>query len=477
MLDKKPNILLITLDEMRKDAIGYAGNKIIQTPNLDRLAEESFQFNKAYCTSPWCLPSRCSILTGLFPHNSGAYSNFRKCELDKGIPNLFNVLKQADYTTYMFGKCHFLPVPYEETRPEKTLHYDEFREYYKRLGIDHLYLQDDKQVSVWFYDDYAKELDSAGLLEAYRNAVWDQKNKKVFPFPGPAKWHPDSWVGGKAVEAIKSINKDGPIFSWVSFSGPHYPFDSPKEYYNRVNLDELKNEDLKISEREYNSPNRIHYKSYYGGGNIDGCNAAPNRGCKNFTKEYWLELRKNYYANIALIDDQIGRIINAAREKLGENLLIIFTADHGEMLGNHGIWGKHNCAYEDVWNVPLLIQYPKQKQGVETNVKVMLTDIFETCMKAADMKGIITDGNDLKDIIAAGGYEYVFAEGEGFIAVSDGKLKYVHIKKPGEEFYELLDLEADPNEYINVINQPMYQNGLAKLRGQAINHFIQKLLP
>ncbi|HEY0828024.1 MAG TPA: sulfatase-like hydrolase/transferase, partial [Bacilli bacterium] len=84
-----PHILLITTDELRKDALSCYGNEAVSTPNLDQLAGQSIQFDKAYTASPWCLPSRCALLTGKFPHNTGAYSNFRKCELNAGIPNLF----------------------------------------------------------------------------------------------------------------------------------------------------------------------------------------------------------------------------------------------------------------------------------------------------------------------------------------------------------------------------------------------------
>ena len=94
-------------------------------------------------------------------------------------------------------------MPYGETRPDVTQPYEAFREYYCKLGMDDLFLQDDKQVSVWYYDDYSQELDAAGYLKAYRDATWDRSAHKVFAFPGPAEWHPDSWVGRKAQEAMQ----------------------------------------------------------------------------------------------------------------------------------------------------------------------------------------------------------------------------------------------------------------------------------
>lgn len=475
-MSKKPHILLVTTDELRKDALSCYGNEAVSTPNIDRLAAEGVRFDRAYAVSPWCLPSRCAILTGLYPHRSGAYSNFRKCELSADIPNLFSVLGKHGYRTAMFGKCHFAPVPYGDTRADRTLPYDAFKAYYESLGIDHLELQDDKQVSVWFYDDYAKELDRAGYLEAYRRATWDveEERRKVFRFPGPAEWHPDSWVGRKAEAYIDRYEEDAPLFAWVSFSGPHYPFDPPAEYLDRVDMS--KDAPRRLKPGEFDDPARIHYRSWHGPGNIDGCHTAPDGASKNYTDTYWQRLRRNYYANLAQIDDYVGRVIEAARSRLGDDLLVIFTADHGEMLGHHGVWGKHDCAYEDVINVPLLVQFPDRPAPQTTDARVMLTGMLATCLAAAGLPAERTDGRDFRACMEDGGYAYTFAEGEGFASVSDGTYKYVYTNKEGQEYAELFDRSADPDEFDNALDRPELAAELARLRGQLIRHLMPKVL-
>lgn len=474
-MSERPHVVLITTDELRKDALSCYGNRAIETPNLDKLAQNSIQFCKAYSASPWCLPSRCAIITGKFPHNNGAYSNFRPNELSTGIPNLFRIMKDGGYETSVFGKCHFAPVPYKETRRDCTLPYDEFKDYYMSLGVDHLELQDDKQVSVWFYDDYAKELDQAGYLDAYREATWNIKgNGKVFEFPGPESWHPDSWVGRKAESYILNYKGEKPLFSWISFSGPHYPFDPPKEYLERVDMD--KDVSRVMRDGEFSDESRIHYRSYHGPGGIDGTGSAPEKAMKNHSEDYWIRLRKYYYANVAQIDDYIGKILDAVKLTFGDNVLIIFTADHGEMLGNHSLWGKNNCGYEDVLNVPLIVKYPNENQPLRTDVKVMLTDILATCIKAAEISSTETDGRDFKESIEHGGYSYVFSEGEGFVSVSDGTYKYIHVNKEGREHYELIDLGKDPCEFDNVINRPEYAVKVSELRQQILNLFLKKVL-
>jgi arylsulfatase A-like enzyme len=474
--DNRPSIILITADQLRKDALGCYGNQIIQTPNLDQLAASSIQFDRAYTASPWCLPSRCALATGLYPHNNGAYSNFRDCQLDPQIPNLYNTLHAAGYLAAHIGKCHYAPVPYSETRADRTLPYETFRDYYVSLGMDHLALQDDKQVSVWFRDDYAEELDQAGHLEAYRAAVWNRDYRKVFDFPGPTEWHPDSWVGRKATEYVRDYAEERPLFLWASFSGPHFPFDAPADYHSRVDMERL-GEGV-FEEGEFDHGDKIHAASYHGGGRIEGCGSAPERACKNYTDDYWRDLRRNYFANVALIDDQVGELLAAIHQRFGDNVLVIFTADHGEMLGNHRLWGKHNCGYEDVLNVPLLVRYPGQTEQQRTDAKVMLTDIMATCLKTAQVTDPPrTDGVDFAELVTQGGHPYVFAEGDGFLTVSDGRHKLVRVVQEIGVFHEFHDLAADPLEFHNFAGDPAYAVQQTQLQTVALDFLIRGLLP
>lgn len=473
---ERPAIILITCDELKKDTLSCYGNRAIQTGNIDRLCAGGTDYENCYTASPWCLPARCSILTGLYPHNSGAYSNFRKCPLDTGLPNLFTELKRQGYRTALYGKCHFAPVPYDETRPDRTLPYDTFKAYYESLGIDRLVLEDDKQVSVWFYDDYSKEMEQKKALKPYRDAVWDEEKKKVFHFPGEREDHPDEWVGQKAAEYIRSWkDEEAPQFLWVSFSGPHYPFDAPEEYWKQV--DKSKLTPMVRKEGELSGRDRIQHKSYYGGGNIDGCGMAPGHACKNYTEQYWEDLRVSYNANVKLIDDQVGAIVRAAEELYGDRALILFTADHGEMLGDHGVWGKHNCGYEEVWHIPLIVRYPGQKKKEIRRELVNSTDLFPTCLEAAGGSFTSGDGCSLTDTETLGQREYTFAEGEGYLAVTDGVCKYIHVQKEGEFFREFLDLRADPHEFENRIDREESQRDLARLEGKLLEHIIPKVLP
>lgn len=470
-----PHIVLITADQLRKDALGCYGGEAVQTPNLDRLAASGDRYDRAYAVSPWCMPSRSSIVTGQFPHTHRAYSNFRDSHLTRDTPNLYSRLRDAGYTTSHVGKCHYAPVPYGETRPDRTLPYDDFRAAYESLGIDRLVLQDDKQVSVWFSDDYSQELAAAGHLEAYRAAVWNRDYRKVFPFPGPAEWHPDAWVGRKAAELIDASDPGEPQFLWVSFSGPHFPFDAPDSYLGRVDADRVGTGSW--IEGEFDDPGRIHHASYHGPKGIEGAGSTGGQGTSAYDDAYWRELRTRYYANVALIDDEVGRVLDAIERRFGDDVLVIFTADHGEMLGNHRLWGKNNCGYEDVLNVPLLIRHPRQRPGATIDARVMLIDLLPTCLAAAGEVAPGAEGRPLAPGVGHDGYRYTLAEGEGFLTVSDGRTKYIVATRDGVRYREAFDLADDPGETRNVIGDPDMASRIIALHRAVEDVLVDALLP
>ncbi|HEY6738360.1 MAG TPA: sulfatase-like hydrolase/transferase [Actinopolymorphaceae bacterium] len=465
----KPAVLLITADQLRRDALGCHGQRAVATPNLDALAASGTVFDRAYTASPWCLPSRSALVTGRYPRNHQAYSNFRDRPLSPDHPNLYTTLAGAGYTVGHIGKCHYAPVPYGETRADRTLPYERFRDYYVSLGIEHLALQDDKQVSVWFRDDYAEELDAAGHLEAYRAAVWDREARKVFTFPGPAEWHPDSWVGRKTREWIDTHDDSRPFFAWASFSGPHFPFDPPAEYLDRVDTSLMG--EAHVRPEEWENPNRLHYRSFHGPaqGRMEG------GGFHDRDKEYWRRLRHHYLANVALLDDQIGEVIAAAEARFGDDLIVVFSCDHGEMLGNHGFWGKNACVYEDVLHVPLILRRPgRAGAGTRTDRLTSLVDVFPTLLAAAgtELPGPV-DGRPLD----ATGHEYVFAEGEGFLTVTDGRYKLLVAQRDDTTYTELFDLETDPAEFVDVAGRPEYAAVQRDLQAAALEALLATTLP
>lgn len=461
----KPNILFITTDEQHLRTLSCYGAQTGTTPNLDALAAQSDVYTNAYTVSPVCLPARCAFMTGMYPHHSGSISNRLGASLSREYPNLFTELKAQGYTTALHGKCHFIPVPYPATRADMTLEYEHFITYYRSLGMDRLSLQDDKNNSLWYYDDYAKDLARKNMLKRCRYEAHESPDYHgYYDFPFDSTMHPDAWVGQRAVEDINSRSADERNFIWVSFSGPHYPVDTPREYTDRVDIEKMPPRIFR--EDEWNDESKYHYRGYHGPGTTEGSDQAPDRAQKNFTEEYWTQWRRRYLGNIALIDEWVGRILAAARAKFGQDLMVIFTTDHGEMMGNHSLWGKNGSLFEDVLRIPLLVQSPGQESGRSIAQTVSSLELFPTILTAAGAPvPAHCDGTTLERMVASGGRKYIISECDNKFAILRDNIK-LELNSPslgGHVYRELYDLTEDPHEFENRYADPRYAEVVREL--------------
>ncbi|MBQ8512980.1 MAG: sulfatase-like hydrolase/transferase [Clostridia bacterium] len=460
-----PHILFITTDEQHLKTLTCYGARTGTTPYLDALAENADVYDTAYTVSPVCLPARCSFMTGMYPHHSGSISNIFGASLSMQFPNLFTELKKQGYRTALHGKCHFIPVPYPATRGDMTLEYEHFIHYYRALGMDKLSLQDDKNNSLWYYDDYAKDLAKRGMLRKIRYEAHENRdNHGYYDFPFENAMHPDAWVGQRALEDIESRDAGEPNFIWVSFSGPHYPIDTPKEYTDRIDV-------TKMGERifrdgEWDDESKYHVRGYHGPGTTEGSGHVKDGAQKHYTEEYWTEWRQRYLGNIALIDEWIGKILTSARAKFGDDLLVIFTTDHGEMMGSHSLWGKNGSLFEDVLRIPLIVQRPGQRDGRRISECVSSLELFPTVLAYAGAPvPDQADGVTLDEQVKRGGRQYIISECDNRAAVLKDGIK-LELNRPnlrGKMYYELYDLNEDPHEFENRYADPRYADAVREL--------------
>jgi len=467
MADSRPTILLFTADELNREALSGYGATSHRTPALDRLAAHGVRFDAAYTSSPVCLPARCSLATGLFPHQNLNLSNEtgRSLELDR--PNVFTLLNAAGYRTSQHGKCHFIPVPYAYNKREYTREYEHFIHYYRSLGMHHLDLMDDPQVSAWYYDDYAKDLERHGVLAEFRRCVWECHRRTdefpivgTFRFPGPDHLHPDGWVAERALDYIRRYDRDEPAFVWTSFGGPHYPACAPESYHARIDMD--RDRPRRVREGEWNDVTKANAKSG-AGGHADGDFYAPDGWQGNYDDAYWRGWRRAYYASCVQIDEGVGRIVAAAEQRWGDNLLVVFTADHGDMMGDHGFWGK--CLHDQGTRIPLIVRFPGGAHaGLRSDAIVQTVDLLPTFLAAAGAAPFSCAGRPLTDWMANGGRPWALCEYPELVMIADARLKYIHRRRNGAAFNELYDRQTDPDEFENVWRRAADHPGYAALR-------------
>lgn len=360
----RPNILLITSDQHRFDHLGCLGTPGIVTPNLDRMAREGVHFNRAYTPCPICTPTRVSLLTGQYPSRHGAYSigvTLRPFP----TTTLPAVLGNAGYHTALFGKHHFVrrddelehisgmknpPAEFWKTWNGPYVGFDEFhantghtinnvpaahyRIFLEARGADY---------KKWFHvqdDDYSR----------FETGKWDI----------PAELHDSSWVAQVTNDYLqRRAESDQPWFCWASFQDPHEPMVCPDPWYSQVDPETLRlYEDYR--DGEFADRHEIYHRMRHSDfGPFDDGNGFPS--CFGDFERKGIE-RESLRATVGMVnfmDDRIGAIFRTLEEtgQLG-NTLVIYTTDHGEMHGHHGLWGKGCAAYEDVQRVPLLAWAP-----------------------------------------------------------------------------------------------------------------------
>lgn len=446
---QKPNILFLMTDQHRGDCLGCAGNKVVKTPNFDRIAREGIHFTHAYSSTPSCTPARAGLLTGLSPWHHGMIGYGQIAE--RYPFEMPRALHDAGYYTFAIGKLHYAPqrnyhgfdgaLLDESGRAQSPGFISDYRKWFKKQAPD-------------------KDPDATGIgWNAYPSAVYAL----------PEELHPTHWMGEMAVDFIKNYKRKEPFFLKVSFARPHSPYDPPKRF-----MDMYKSSDMP-------KPNVGKWAAKYAKGDKE--NLASWHG--DFGVEQAQKSRQGYYGNVSFIDEQVGLILKALEEKgVLENTLIVFTADHGDMLGDHNLWRK-TYAYEGSAHIPMLVRWPKSMgrdgaRGTASDLPVELRDVLPTFLDAAGTQAPNKlDGRSLLDVArgkSAGWREYIDLEHDQcyspenhWNALTDGHWKYVFHAPDGSQ--QLFDLSTDPGELNDLAADPKYADELKKWRKRMVKQF------
>jgi choline-sulfatase len=357
-----PNILFLMADQFRADALGCIDPRT-RTPHLDALAARGWLFTNAYANSAECIPSRISLATGLYPHQTGVMVN-EPCALHPRFPNWIQAIERAGYATSLFGKTHLHP------------HSGDLREQAHLMQQYGLQVVDEiggPRASAHLMSNMTALWEQHGFLERYRADFADRFATDPFvarPSVLPLDLYYDCYVGQAARNYFATAPLNRPWFCWISFGGPHEPWDAPEPYASMYDRDAVAPGLPKPP--DFSARRGLLQRAY---GNRGG---APQ-----LSDDQVAAMRANYAGNVSLIDDQIGKIIETIRDR-GEldNTVIIFTSDHGEMNGDHGLVYKGNFL-EPAIKVPLIVTLPGQCHPARSSAFVELMDVGATLVDYA----------------------------------------------------------------------------------------------
>ena len=445
MNQRPPNILWICSDQQRYDTVGALGNSQIRTPHVDALIRYGVSFTRAYAQSPVCTPSRASFLTGRYPRTTRCRQNGQDIPPTEQL--VTRILADAGYTCGLSGKLHLGSCANGRVEPRIDDGYTEF--YWSHHPPPD-----------WPENQYTQWLTSKGVSwdELYSGPEYHFVKEGI-----PAEYHQTTWCAERAVDFIsrhRAANNDGPWLFSVNFFDPHHPFDPPAEYLKRYNPAEMPAP--KFREGELDNKPRFQQLDHEWAHNTPGYfhtagMTAEDRGY--VTAAYW--------AMVELIDDAIGRMIEALRDTDQlDNTLVIFMSDHGEMLGDHGIYLKGPHFYEQLVRVPLVLRWPARCQrDLRADGLVELIDLAPTLLDAAGVPvPLAMQGRSLLPILSGEAdpdhhRDHVFSEYYNswthkdaystMLRTSDSKIIVHHGSEPGE----LYDLASDPDEFDNLWNR------------------------
>ncbi|VGO23565.1 sulfatase [Pontiella sulfatireligans] len=421
------NVLFIVSDDLKASVLGCYGDKVCQTPNIDKLASEGMVFNRAYCQGVWCAPSRKSFM----------YSRYKD---DKGV-NLGEHFKNNGWYSARVGKIYHMRVPGDII--DGTDGADVPSSWTERFNSQGMEAHSPGDYACLNQNIFTTE------LEGRESTKMPNRMFVSVSYEGDGSDQPDFKTADKTIELLRK-HKDKPFFIAAGLVRPHYPNVAPEQYFapypwQQIELPEVPKNDL---------------------ADIPKAGLAKTKNATNLIGKYpdnQKRMWSAYYATVTFMDEQVGRIISELKRLgLRDSTAIVFLSDHGYHLGEHTFWQKSNL-HEEVTRVPLIIAAPGFKPA-QTDAFAELVDIYPTL---AELAGLPIPGN-------VQGTSLVPILGNPDASVRDGALSfnngtalrenqfaYIRYTDDSEELY---DMRLDPKQFTNLAKNPEYAIQLRKLR-------------
>ena len=445
-MPSRPNILLLFTDQERADLVAPDGLPV-ETPNIDRLREEGMWFDSAYTPTSICTSARASLLTGLYPHAHGLLNNSHEAdairtEFSERLPTFGELLDSSGYTNTYLGKWH---VSHERGPSEFG-----FR-YFGGSDVHH----DNFDVAFNYYrETRGISIEESAVEDRIYAGSGENKTLIAGTDPVDVEASRPYFLAEVTINALERwADGDGPFFHRTDFLGPHHPYVIPEPYASMY--DPSKIEPWDTYAETFNGKPRVH-EQYLG-----------YRGVSEFDWEVWSRIVAKYFGFMTLIDDQIGRILDAVDELgLTDETAVVHTSDHGDFVGSHRQFNKGPLMYDETYRIPLVIRWPDVVEpATHTEAFVRLHDLMATFLEWADIER--PSGLHARSIhpLLTGQQpdnwpESVYAQfhGDEFGLYSQRMVRTHQYKfvYNGPDRNELYDLTADPGELQNLIGHPEY---------------------
>ncbi len=430
----RDNIILITTDQQRFDTIQALGAKHIFTPHLNYLVGEGISFTRCYADCPICVPSRTTFMTGLKGYESGVISNntheqvMRKATADR--TTLPAILTDAGYQTYAMGKMHFEPARacygFEKTR----------------LPLDYMREYDHKRILA--------RPKAHGMGECEIDPVISTVDVKDSI---------TSWITDGAIDFLETRDPLRPFFMWTSYTKPHPPFDPCRDFwdlYRDIPMDGAHYGDW--SEDIEKAPQGFLAGSY------------ENTNMFLYSDEQVRASKKAYYAMITQMDYSLGMLIGSLREQnLLKDTWLIFTSDHGEMLGDHHMSQK-NMFFEGSAHIPMIIVPPRKynvPRNIRVNTLVETSDLYPTILAMAGLQAPVGSGINMMNPPSEDRVFYGNSLDVNFCVMKDN-IKLVYSARG--DHYLLFDMKRDPMEAHDLSHDPAYAKTFEELKNMLFRH-------
>ncbi|MDF2723347.1 MAG: betC [Paenibacillus sp.] len=452
MSNEQPNIILIMADQLRLDALG------VHTPNINRLQESSVVFERAYCASPICVPARGAFFTGMYPNETGCLINRGEDAHSRVKPELDHLYGLLDDTwdSWHTGKQHFRMQGLERAAGSKTT-------WRKLEGRYEAFLKEHNKRNPGgpSYRGIVPEMAYGKLTRPKSYSI-----PTVGCYEEGLDYFIDEFIARDSVEAIRQRDVNKPLLLNAMFHAPHPPLDIPEPWFHAIESVELPENVGKWCDNQ--SPLQLY--------NLTG--AIGTR----YTREEWRQVWKVYLGLVSLLDHCVGRIIDELkRENLYDNSLIIFTSDHGEMLGSHGLWQKM-CMYEESVHTPLFMKFPAEFKPAAASSDALVSSI-DVVPTICDYVGIEPkspmSGKSLMPLIngQAPVRDRVFIQYDGnggrgnfSRCIVEGDYKLIVDLFKDETFIELYNVSSDAQERVNLA----FQDDLYRQRIESMLHHLRE---